>query len=64
MSRPLPGSATKRRGPLAGKVALLDRLEPRERVTGPTSFTGMSHSALRGCVQIGIMDAGGEIVGR
>ncbi len=48
-----------RRRRLAKKVDLLDRLESRTTITEPISFTGLSISALRGLLQLGLMSAFG-----
>ncbi len=45
----------RRRRMLAKKVDRLDRLEARTTITEPISFTGLSISALRGLVQLGLM---------
>jgi hypothetical protein len=45
----------RRRRKLARKVDHLDRLESRNTITEPISFTGLSISALRSMVQLGIM---------
>ena len=49
----------RRRRRLAKKVDQIDRLESRTTITEPISLTGLSISALRGLVQLGIMHPNG-----
>ncbi len=49
----------RRRRMLAKKIDRLDRLEARTTITEPISFTGLSISALRGLVQLGLMSVYG-----
>jgi YD repeat-containing protein len=49
----------RRRARLAFKSPRLDKLETRNTITEPISVTGLSLTAFRGLVQLGIMQAGG-----
>jgi hypothetical protein len=59
MSRHRLSFTEKRRRKLAVKTAHLDRLETRNTITEPISFTGLSLSALRGLAQMGIVSPDG-----
>ena len=56
MSRLRLSFTEKRRARLAKQVAHLDRLETRNTITEPISVLGLSLSAFRGLVQMGLMD--------
>ena len=59
MSRRRLSFTERRRARLARKSAQLDRLETRNTITEPISFTGLALSSMRGLAQLGIMQADG-----